>query len=69
MFGYEIDGYFTKHPSEVRDFTDLYRLVKARMREIAPEIEVISAEQIDEAYDRVVASNVRYRFVIDTETL
>ncbi len=29
------------------------------------DIEVISAAQIDEAYDRVVASDVRYRFVID----
>jgi uncharacterized zinc-type alcohol dehydrogenase-like protein len=35
---------------------------------LGAEIEVISGEQIDEAYDRVVASNVRYRFVIDTAT-
>jgi uncharacterized zinc-type alcohol dehydrogenase-like protein len=35
---------------------------------LGAEIEVISGEQIDEAYDRVVASNVRYRFVIDTDT-
>ncbi|MGA9859353.1 MAG: NAD(P)-dependent alcohol dehydrogenase [Solirubrobacteraceae bacterium] len=34
-----------------------------------PEIEVISADQIDEAYDRVVASDVRYRFVIDASTM
>jgi D-arabinose 1-dehydrogenase-like Zn-dependent alcohol dehydrogenase len=34
-----------------------------------PEIEVISADQIDEAYDRVVASDVRYRFVIDAGTM
>lgn len=32
-------------------------------------IEVIRAEQINEAYDRVVASDVRYRFVIDTATI
>jgi uncharacterized zinc-type alcohol dehydrogenase-like protein len=31
-------------------------------------IETIAASQIDEAYDRVVASDVRYRFVIDTST-
>ncbi len=31
-------------------------------------VEVISGEQIDEAYDRVVGSDVRYRFVIDTST-
>ncbi|MDO5498647.1 MAG: NAD(P)-dependent alcohol dehydrogenase [Propionibacteriaceae bacterium] len=36
---------------------------------IAAEVEVIGAEQINEAYDRVVNSDVRYRFVIDTETL
>jgi uncharacterized zinc-type alcohol dehydrogenase-like protein len=36
---------------------------------LGAEIEVISADQIDEAYDRVVASDVRYRFVIDTATL
>ncbi|MGW3123075.1 NAD(P)-dependent alcohol dehydrogenase [Streptomyces sp. NPDC001107] len=33
------------------------------------EIEVISADQINEAYDRVVASDVRYRFVIDVATI
>ncbi|MFJ4653072.1 NAD(P)-dependent alcohol dehydrogenase [Nocardia sp. NPDC088792] len=36
---------------------------------IGAEIEVISADRIDEAYDRVVASDVRYRFVIDTATI
>jgi uncharacterized zinc-type alcohol dehydrogenase-like protein len=35
---------------------------------LGAEIEVISGEHIDEAYDRVVASDVRYRFVIDTAT-
>ncbi len=35
---------------------------------IGAEIEVISGDQIDEAWDRVVASDVRYRFVIDTST-
>jgi alcohol dehydrogenase (NADP+) len=35
---------------------------------IGAEIEVISADQINEAYDRVLASDVRYRFVIDTAT-
>ncbi|NUR02680.1 MAG: NAD(P)-dependent alcohol dehydrogenase [Streptomyces sp.] len=33
------------------------------------EIEVISADQINEAYERVVASDVRYRFVIDIATI
>jgi alcohol dehydrogenase (NADP+) len=36
--------------------------------QLGADIEVISGEQIDEAYDRVVASDVRYRFVIDTST-
>lgn len=36
---------------------------------ITPEIEVINANQIDEAWDRVLASNVRYRFVIDISTM
>jgi uncharacterized zinc-type alcohol dehydrogenase-like protein len=36
---------------------------------LGAEIEVISADKIDEAYERVVASDVRYRFVIDIATL
>ncbi|MEH7452844.1 NAD(P)-dependent alcohol dehydrogenase [Gottfriedia acidiceleris] len=36
---------------------------------IVPNIEVISADQIDEAYKRVLASDVKYRFVIDTSTM
>jgi uncharacterized zinc-type alcohol dehydrogenase-like protein len=36
---------------------------------LGAEIEVIGADKINEAWDRVVASDVRYRFVIDTATL
>ncbi|MTE22999.1 NAD(P)-dependent alcohol dehydrogenase [Microbacterium sp. ZXX196] len=36
---------------------------------IAPEVEVIGAEAINDAYERVIAGDVRYRFVIDTATL
>jgi uncharacterized zinc-type alcohol dehydrogenase-like protein len=36
---------------------------------ITPEIEVISADRIDEAWERVLASDVRYRFVIDIATM
>ena len=36
---------------------------------IASEIEVIQPDYINEAYERVIASDVRYRFVIDTESL
>ena len=36
---------------------------------IGAEIETISADDIDDAYERVVGSKVRYRFVIDTATI
>lgn len=36
---------------------------------IAPKIEVIRADQVEEAYERVLRSDVRYRFVIDISTL
>ncbi|MFG2838755.1 NAD(P)-dependent alcohol dehydrogenase [Streptomyces zaomyceticus] len=36
---------------------------------LGAEIEVISGEQINEAYERVLASDVRYRFVIDASTI
>lgn len=36
---------------------------------IGAEIEVISADEIDDAYERVLASDVRYRFVIDISTM
>jgi uncharacterized zinc-type alcohol dehydrogenase-like protein len=37
--------------------------------EIASDVEVIPAEAINDAYERVLASDVRYRFVIDIDTL
>ena len=36
---------------------------------LGAEIELISADQINEAYERVLASDVRYRFVIDAGTI
>jgi D-arabinose 1-dehydrogenase-like Zn-dependent alcohol dehydrogenase len=36
---------------------------------LLPEIEFIPASYINEAYDRVVSSDVRYRFVIDNSTM
>jgi len=36
---------------------------------LGAEVEVISAEKVNEAYERVLASDVRYRFVIDAATL
>jgi uncharacterized zinc-type alcohol dehydrogenase-like protein len=36
---------------------------------IGAEVEVIAADRINDAHERVLASDVRYRFVIDTATL
>ncbi|MGY1650233.1 NAD(P)-dependent alcohol dehydrogenase [Geodermatophilus sp. SYSU D01119] len=36
---------------------------------IGAEVEVIPADRVNEAYERVLASDVRYRFVIDVATL
>ena len=36
---------------------------------IVSEVEVIEPDYVNEAYERVIASDVRYRFVIDTESL
>ncbi|MEU5948484.1 NAD(P)-dependent alcohol dehydrogenase [Micromonospora sp. NPDC047465] len=36
---------------------------------IGADVELISADKINDAYERVLASDVRYRFVIDTATL
>ncbi|GAA2276627.1 NAD(P)-dependent alcohol dehydrogenase [Nonomuraea roseoviolacea subsp. roseoviolacea] len=46
---------------EMLDFCAEHRL--------GADIELISADRINEAYERVLASDVRYRFVIDTATL
>ena len=35
---------------------------------IAPVVQVISGDDITQAFDDVVASKVRYRYVIDTST-
>ena len=36
---------------------------------VAAEIEMVRADQLNEAYDRMVAGEVKYRFVLDTSTL
>lgn len=46
---------------EMLDFCSKHNLVS--------DVEVISASDINAAYDRVVKSDVRYRFVIDISTL
>lgn len=50
-----------KETQEMLDFCDKHK--------IACEIEVISADKVNEAYERVIKSDVRYRFVIDMATL
>jgi alcohol dehydrogenase (NADP+) len=49
-----------RETQEMLDFCAVHNL--------GADIEIISGDKIDEAYDRVVASDVRYRFVIDTAT-
>jgi uncharacterized zinc-type alcohol dehydrogenase-like protein len=36
---------------------------------IVSDVEVISADYVDAAYERTVASDVKYRFVIDASTI
>ncbi|MGO4143643.1 NAD(P)-dependent alcohol dehydrogenase [Paenarthrobacter sp. YAF11_1] len=36
---------------------------------VASDIEIVRADQLNEAYDRMVAGDVKYRFVLDTSTL
>ena len=36
---------------------------------ILPEIEMIPIQQVNEAYDRMEKSDIKYRFVIDMESL
>lgn len=50
-----------RETQEMLDFCALHGL--------KPQIELIPAERINEAYERVLASDVRYRFVIDIASL
>ena len=36
---------------------------------VVPEIETIPIQQVNEAYDRMEKSDIKYRFVIDMESL
>ena len=36
---------------------------------IKAEIELVTAKELDQAYDRLTAGDVRYRFVLDTSTI
>ncbi|MFO0002943.1 MAG: NAD(P)-dependent alcohol dehydrogenase, partial [bacterium] len=50
-----------KETQEMLDFCSKHNIVS--------DIELIAANQINEAYERVLKSDVRYRFVIDCKTL
>ena len=50
-----------KETQEMLDFCGKHNIVS--------DIEIIPAIAINEAYERVLASDVRYRFVIDTATI
>jgi uncharacterized zinc-type alcohol dehydrogenase-like protein len=50
-----------KETQEMLDFCGKHNIVS--------DIEIIPASAINEAYERVLASDVRYRFVIDTATI
>jgi len=50
-----------KETQEMLDFCDKHKL--------AADIEVIPIDQVNEAYERVVKGDVRYRFVIDMSSL
>jgi len=50
--------------SEIQEMLDF-----CGARNIVSEIELISADQVNEAYERTVRSDVRFRFVIDIATL
>ena len=36
---------------------------------VAPEVEMISIQKVNEAYERMLKNDVRYRFVIDMASL
>jgi uncharacterized zinc-type alcohol dehydrogenase-like protein len=50
-----------KETQEMLDFCGAHNIVS--------EIETIKIQEINEAYERVVKSDVRYRFVIDMASL
>ena len=49
-----------KEVQEMLDFAGKHNIVS--------DVEVIKADYINKAYDRVIASDVKYRFVIDAKT-
>jgi hypothetical protein len=65
-FGYEIDGYFEKHPAEVKDFVELQRIATARMKELVPDIQVgatLTFGALEELKDRFADLNRQMDFL------
>jgi uncharacterized zinc-type alcohol dehydrogenase-like protein len=55
--------------SMIGSVTELQRMLDfAAEKGVEARVEVISADQINDSYERVVGSDVRYRFVIDAST-
>ncbi|MGO3151595.1 MAG: NAD(P)-dependent alcohol dehydrogenase [Galactobacter sp.] len=59
LFGSKIGGV-----AETRDMLDF-----CAEHGVTSDVEVVSASQLDEAWDRMVAGDVRYRFVLDATTI
>ncbi|HTZ86101.1 MAG TPA: NAD(P)-dependent alcohol dehydrogenase [Solirubrobacteraceae bacterium] len=56
--------------SSIGGMTDTQEMLDFCARHgVKPQIELIGADEVDGAYDRVVNSDVRYRFVIDAATI
>ena len=64
LFGTCLAGSLIGGLPETQDMIDF-----CAENDITATVEVISADQVDEYYDKVVDGDVRYRAVIDTETL
>jgi hypothetical protein len=45
MFGNEVDSYFLNHRDELSDFADLYKAVAARLRKLAPGVQISTTLQ------------------------
>ncbi|HYR42805.1 MAG TPA: hypothetical protein VER98_07275 [Terriglobia bacterium] len=66
MFGNEIDGYFMRHPNEVADFVELYKVVQRRLKELVPGIQVTSTVMfggIDDLKGRLKALDGEFDFL------
>lgn len=62
--GRNLAGSMTGGMKEIQEMLDF-----CSKHKVEPEIELIPIQQINEAWDRVVKGDVKYRFVIDMQTL